>query len=181
MPLNSLSTEFGFCHPTKQDRTDTSTASSVAKYRLWVANRRVSFQTRSMGVNYGLYGCKNTNVMSLRYLCNSGVSNLAWWYRALSRMITMRLPCVHRRSSNLRNDSNVWASNVLHRLYANLPVSRLTAPKQAIDLRVGAWVSTGSVTSGAILIRARTVLLDVAFVQTPEFNILLSSQIPQFF
>jgi hypothetical protein len=28
---------------------------------------------------------------------------------------------------------------------------------------------------------ARAVLLEVAFVQTPEFNILLSSQNPQFF
>lgn len=144
MPHSLLSTEFGFCHRTKQDRTDTSTASSVAKYRLWVANRRVSFQTRSMGASCGLYGGKNTNVSTLRYLCSNGASNLAWWYLALSRMITMRLPCVRLRSSNLRNASNVWASNVVHKLYANLPVTRLTAPKQAMDLRVGACFSNAA-------------------------------------
>ena len=92
MPHSLLSTGFGFCHPVKQDLTDTSTASSVAKYRLWVAKRRVSFQTRLIAANCALYGGKNTSVITLRYLCSSGANNLAWWYRALSRMITMRLP-----------------------------------------------------------------------------------------
>ena len=92
---------------------------------------------------------------TLRYLRSSGASSLAWWYRALSKTTTIRLSRVRRRSSNIKNASNVLASKVSHMLYANFPVSKLTAPKQAIDLRVGAWVRTGSLTSGAIHIRHR--------------------------
>ena len=144
MPHKSFKTMLSFCHRTKHCCTTTSTSSSVSKYRLWVAKLRVSFQTRSIGANCGLYGGRNRRVSTLRCFCSNGASSLAWWYRALSKTITMRLSRVRRRSNNLRNVSNVLASNVSHKLYANFPVSKLTAPKQAIDLRVGAWVNTGS-------------------------------------
>lgn len=155
MPHKRLRTEFGFSHLVKHCSTSSSTSPSVAKYWLWVASRRVSFQTRSMGANCGLYGGRNRRVNTLRCLLRSGLSNLAWWYRALSSTMTIRFPWVRRRNNSFKNVSNVLASKVSHRLYANFPLSMLTAPKQAIDLRVDAWVSTGSLTSGGIHIRQR--------------------------
>ncbi len=155
MPHNRLNTKFGLVHRAKHGCTTSSTSASVSKYRLWVARRRASFQTRSIGANCGLYGGRNRSVSTWRYLCSNGASSLAWWYRALSKTMTMLFPLVRRRRSNIKNSSNVLASNVSHKLYANFPVSKLTAPKQAIDLRVGAWVSTGSLTSGGIHIRQR--------------------------
>jgi hypothetical protein len=82
-----------------------------------VAKRRVSFQTRSIGANCGLYGGRNSSVSTFRYLCSIGASSLAWWYRALSKTITMRFARVRRRSNSIKNVSNVLASNVSHRLY----------------------------------------------------------------
>jgi len=44
--------------------------------------------------------------------------------------------------------SKVRASNLSHRARTNFPLLRMTAPKQATDLRVGAWNNTGTLTSG---------------------------------
>ena len=45
---------FGFRHSLNWTSTASATWSILSKYRLWVANRLVSFQTRSMGFNSGL-------------------------------------------------------------------------------------------------------------------------------
>src|SRR3989338_409652 len=155
MPHNLHSTVFGFFHQSKHDSTAQSNSSKVAKNLLCVARRRANFQTRSIGASCGLYGGKNSRANTLRYLRNRGASNMAWWYRALSSTMTMRLPRARCRNSFFRNVSNVRASNFSHIERTNLPVLKLTAPKQATDLRVGAWDSTGSLTSGGTHIRHR--------------------------
>ena len=142
MPHSLRSTELGFLHRSKHARMTLSNSSSVAKYRLCVAKRRANFHTRSIGASCGLYGGRNSSVRILRYLRKSGASRMAWWYRALSSTITMRLPRDRCRSNFLRNASKVTALNTSHICWMNFPVPRLTAPKQATDLRVGACSNT---------------------------------------
>lgn len=67
----------------------------------------------------------------------------------------MRLPRERCFNSFFRRVSNVMATNFSHIERTNLPVLKLTAPKQATDLRVGAWDNTGSLTSGDTYIRHR--------------------------
>src|SRR4030065_2770141 len=155
MPHNLNSTAFGFRQQSKHDSTAWSNSPRVAKNRLCVASRRASFQTRSMGASCGLYGGKNSRGNTFRYLRNRGANNMAWWYRALSSTMTLRLPRERCRNSFFRKVSNVRAANLSHIERTNLPVLNITAPKQATDLRVGAWDSTGSLTSGGTHIRHR--------------------------
>src|SRR3972149_8930678 len=155
MPHKPRSTAFGFRHKSKQESTAVSNSPRVPKKRLCVAKRRASFQTRSMGASCGLYGGRNSKVRTLRYRLSRGASNRAWWYFALSSTITMRLARERCRSNFLRNASNVRASNLSHRERTHLPVLRLTEPKQATDLRGGAWSNTGSLISGGTHIRHR--------------------------
>src|SRR5258708_2716938 len=155
MPHNLRRTGFGLRHKSKHDSTAVSNSPRVAKKRLCVARRRASFQTRSMGASCGLYGGRNSKLRTLRYRRSQGASNTAWWYFALSSTITIRLPRERCRSSFFRKAPNVRASNFSHRQRTSLPVRRLTEPKQATDLRVGACRSTGSLTSGGTHIRQR--------------------------
>ena len=92
MQHSRRSTELGFRHLSKQVLTASSTSTSVVKYRLCVASRRVSFQTRSIGASCGLYGGRNSRDKMPRCLRKNGASSTAWWYLALSNTITMRLP-----------------------------------------------------------------------------------------
>src|SRR4030065_873266 len=148
MPHNLNSTAFAVRHQSKHDSTAWSNSPRVAKNRLCVARRRANFQTRSIGASCGLYGGKNSKVNTLRYLRNRGASNMAWWYRALSSTMTMRLPRERCRNSFFRKVSNVRASNLSHIERTNLPVLNITAPKQATDLRVGPGASPRALTSG---------------------------------
>ena len=61
MQHKRCSTLFGRRQRSKQALTALSTSGSVAKYRLCVARRRVSFQTRSIGASCGLYGGRNNS------------------------------------------------------------------------------------------------------------------------
>src|SRR5512140_1386255 len=155
MPHNLRSTELGFLQRSKHVATAVSTSSKVTKNRLCVAMRRASFQTRSTGASCGLYGGRNSRVNTARYCRSNGLSKTAWWYRALSSTSTMRLPRERCRSSVFRTVSNVTALNVTHRERMNLPGRKLTAPKHATDLRVGAWSRTGSLISGGTHMRHR--------------------------
>ena len=67
----------------------------------------------------------------------------------------MRVPRERCRSRVFRKVSNVAALNVAHMARTNVPVRKLTAPKQATDLRVDAWSRTGSLISGGTHIRQR--------------------------
>ena len=155
MPHNLRNTELGCRQRSKHFSTAASNSPSVAKKRLCVAMRRASFQTRSIGANCGLYGGRNSKVSTARYLRSNGLRSTAWWYLALSSTTIMRLPRERCRSSFFRKLSKVTASNFSHMACMNLPVLKLTAPKQATDLRVGACVSTGSLISGGTHIRHR--------------------------
>lgn len=62
------STLLGLRQPSKQVFTALRTCARLEKYRLCMASRRANFQTRSMGVNCGLYGGKNNSVSTRRYL-----------------------------------------------------------------------------------------------------------------
>jgi len=108
-----------------------------------------------MGASCRLYGGRNSKLITLRYRLSNGSSSRARWYLALSRTITMRLACERCRSNFLRKASNVRASNLSPKTRTNLPELRLTEPKQATDLRVGAWSNTGSLISGGTHIRQR--------------------------
>ena len=151
MPHSLRNTVFAFRQRLKHTTTAASTSSKLAKKRLCVAMRRANFQTRSMGANCGLYSGRNSKVSTLRYFLSKVANNIAWWYRALSSTTTMRLPRERCRNNRFRKASNVRASNLSHMARTNLPLTRLTAPKQATDLRVGAWKSTGSLISGGTL------------------------------
>src|SRR5574340_1834082 len=148
MPHNLRSTALGFCQRSKQVSTAATSSFRVSKKRLCVAIRRASFQTRSMGASCGLYGGRKGSVSTLRYFRSRGASNTAWWYLALSSTTTMRLPRERCRNSFFRKAPNVRASNFSHTERTNLPLARLTAPKQATDFRVGACTNTGSLISG---------------------------------
>src|SRR5579859_2031953 len=149
------STSFGLFQCWKQASTAERTSASVAKYRLCSDRRRVSFHTRSTGASCGLYGGRNNNVRWHLYLLSNGLSRMAWWYLALSSTTTMRLPRRRWRSSWRRKDANVSALNTGHTCQTKRPVLKLTAPKHATDLRVGACSSTGSWISGATHMRQR--------------------------
>src|SRR3972149_8989446 len=155
MPHKRRSTGFGFRQRSKQFSVAARSSSSVGKYRLCVASLRASFQTRSIGESCGLYGGRKSRVSTRRRLRSQGARSLAWWYAALSSTITMRLPRERCRSNVLRNSAKVTALNFGDMARRNLPVRRLTAPKQAMDLRVGACVTTGSLTSGGTHMRHR--------------------------
>src|SRR4029077_14793973 len=155
MPHNLRSTAFGFLQRSKHVETAVSTSSKVAKNRLCVAMRRASFQTPSMGASCGLYGGRNSRVSTARYFRSNGLSRTAWWYRALSRTSTMCVVWERCRSSGFRKVAKVAALNVAHRERTNVPVLKLTAPKQATDLRVDAWSRTGSLISGGTHMRHR--------------------------
>src|SRR5471030_236898 len=155
MQHNLRRTSFGPIQCRKQASTAERTSASVAKYRLCSARRLVSFQTRSIGASCGLYGGRNSNVKCRLYLRSSGLSMVAWWYLALSSTTTMRLPRRRWRSSWRRKDTNVSALKTGHTCQTKRPVLRLTAPKHATDLRVGACINTGSRTSGATHMRQR--------------------------
>ncbi|HKU27285.1 MAG TPA: hypothetical protein VJQ54_17570 [Candidatus Sulfotelmatobacter sp.] len=59
---------------------------------------------------------------------------------------------------------------------------RLTAPKHASDLRMGACINTGSRPSGATHMRQRDpVPLEMTFIQTPYLDVLALCQAPEFF
>src|ERR1035438_677552 len=62
----------------------------------------------------------------------------------------MRLPRERWRNNFLRKSLNVSALNTSHMARTNLPALKLTAPKHATDLRVGACCKTGSFISGGI-------------------------------
>src|SRR5208337_4596894 len=155
MPHNLCNMRFGFFHRSKHDATAPTSSDSVAKYWLCVARRRASFHTRSIGASCGLYGGKNSNLITQRYFFRKDASSTAWWYRALSKTITMRLPRVRHRSNFFRKTLKVSALNLSHVNRRNLPVLTFTAPKQATDLRVGASFNTGSFVSSGIHIRSR--------------------------
>lgn len=155
MPHNLRKIQLEFLHLSKHDSTVPTIASNVAKYWLWVASRRASFHTRSIGASCGLYGGRNNSCRTRRYFFKNGFSKTAWWYRALSRIIIMRLPRVRHFNTFLRKYSNVCALKLSLMERMNLPVFKFTAPKQATDLRVGACFKTGSVISGGIHIRSR--------------------------
>src|SRR6266849_4877563 len=59
------------------------------------------------------------------------------------------------RNNFLGNASKVTALNFWHIERTNFPVCGRTAPKQATDLRVGAWMSTGSLISWGTHMRVR--------------------------
>ena len=74
------------------------------------------------------------------------------------------------------------ALNTGEKVCTNMPVCRLTAPKQEIDSRVGACRTTGSASSGGIQhAAARPVALEVALVFAPQLNLVLVGQEAQFF
>ena len=73
-------------------------ASSVASYRWCVATCRDNFHPRSISASCGLSGGRNSPNRALRYVCTSGASRMAWGYRALSTMLTMRVPRERGRS-----------------------------------------------------------------------------------
>ena len=73
----------------------------------------------------------------------------------LSSTTIMRRPGVCWRRSRLRKVWNVAALKIGHIIRTNWPVSKLTAPKQATDFRVGAWRSIGSLISGGTHMRQR--------------------------
>src|ERR1700674_920014 len=148
-------TELGNRHLSKHALTASSTSCSVAKYRLWVANRRASFRTRSMGASCRVYGGRNSRDKTRRCSRRKDANSLAWWYLALSSTMIMRLPRERWRRSIFRKTWNVSPLNTWHMARTNLPVPRLTAPKQATDLRVGACSRMGSLISGATHIRQR--------------------------
>src|SRR6202158_3550349 len=155
MQHNRRNTELGMRHRSKQALTASSTSARVAKYRLCVASRRGGLQTPSIVASCGLYGGRKSSDSTPRYLRRSGASIKAWWYLALSNTTTMRWPCARCRSSFLRKASKVSALNTAHIARTNLPVRRLTAPKQATDLRVGACCNTGSLISAGTHMRQR--------------------------
>ena len=129
-------------HRSKHPSTVVSSSSNVEKYRLWVARGLASFNTSSIGASCGTYGGRNSSVRTLGTCAAAAPTRRhAWWYRALSSTTTMRVPCERCRNNFLRNASKVSASNFEHIERANFPVCRLTAPKQATDLRVDAWMS----------------------------------------
>ena len=107
---------------------------------------------------------------------------MAWWYLALSG----RQPCACRASDAAEASSKGFERNrvepLAHGAWANLPVLRLTAPEagdrfagggvhqhRVLDLRWHPHAASGA------------VLLEVAFVQTPQFNVPLPCQVAQFF
>jgi len=51
---NFFKVVFGLLHDLNWISTESVTWSIFSKYRLWVANRLVNFQTRSIGFNSGL-------------------------------------------------------------------------------------------------------------------------------
>ena len=73
----------------------------------------------------------------------------------LSSTTIMRRPGVCWRSNRLRKVWNVAALKIGHIIRTNWPVSKLTAPKQATDFRVGAWRRIGSLISGGTHMRQR--------------------------
>lgn len=146
---------FGLVQKEKRSCTALTTSYRVGKWRLWVAKRRVSFQTRSIGLSSGLYGGKNNSVSRLRCLRSQGRSARAWWYLALSSTRTRRLlreRCLSRVFRKRWKDSPL---NFGSKAVTNLPVRTLAAPKHATDLRVGACSRTGSLSSGGIHMRQR--------------------------
>src|SRR5439155_17918966 len=114
-----------------------------------------SVQTRSIGASWGLYGGRNNSDRTFRYRRRNGASDTEWWYLALSTTMSMRLPRERCRSSRLRKASKVSPLKTLHMARTNLPLLKLTAPKHATDLRVGACCSTGSLISGGTHMRQR--------------------------
>ncbi len=114
MPHHLRSTELGVLQRSKHVETAVSPSSKVAKNRLCVAMRRASFQTRSTGASCGLYGGRKSRVSTARDGRSQGLSRTAWWYRALSSTITMRVPWERCRRRVFRKVSNVAALNVAH-------------------------------------------------------------------
>jgi len=145
----------GFAQSSKHSWTALRTSFSAGKCRLWVANRRASFQTRSIGLSSGLYGGRNMRVSCLRWRCRQGRSARAWWYLALSSTTTrrsLRGRCLSRCCRKRSKDSALnFSSNAL----TSLPVRVSTAPKQATDWRVGACSRMGSFVSGGTRFRHR--------------------------
>src|ERR1035438_5608182 len=73
----------------------------------------------------------------------------------LSSTTIKRRPGVCWRSKRLRKVLKVAALKIGHIIRTNCPVSKLTAPKQATDFRVGACRRIGSLTSGGTHMRQR--------------------------
>lgn len=73
---------------------------------------------------------------------------MAWWYLALSKIITTRQCLAACFRSFLRKLWNVMALNFFSNCVTRHPLRMLTAPNKAIDLRVGASSWMGSLSSG---------------------------------
>ena len=127
MQHNRCSTLLGRRQRSKQALTALSTSGSVAKYRLCVARRLVSFQTRSIGASCGLYRGRNTS----------------------------------RRCRTWRRKNGAKAGDGL-------------AGRRMLQDRVLDFGRYPHAT-------ARTVLLEVTFIQTPQFDVGTASQTTEFF
>ncbi len=78
MPHNLRSAELDCRQRSKHFSTAVSNSLNVARKQLRVAMRRAGFQTRSMGVNCGLYGGRNGKVSTARYFHSKGLRSIAW-------------------------------------------------------------------------------------------------------
>ena len=120
------------------------------KYWLCVQSLRVNFQTLSIGLRSGLYGGRNNSPMLSRYFFNQGWSSTAWWYRALSNIMTILLFLVLRFINLARNSPKVTALKTEDVMCRNFPDWIFTAPNNAMLFRVGACITVGSLSSGGI-------------------------------
>lgn len=90
MLQNLRNTWLEFYRRQKQVSSVWNASCSVTKYRLCVAMRRASFRTRSSGANCGPYGGKNSNVSTIRYLCDIGARWGLWLQVALTCSMYLR-------------------------------------------------------------------------------------------
>lgn len=118
-------------------------------------NRRVSFHTRSIAFKSGLYGGKKSSRIASLWASSHGVSWRLLCHEALSAMTTMVRPFRLCRFSWERNAWKVSAVKVFIKQLANCPSDARTAPNTAMDFRVGACSTTGSLSSGGIHILHR--------------------------
>ena len=155
MAHRRASCRFGLAHKVKRSVTASMTSSSAGKCQLWVANLRVSFQTRSIGLSSRLYGGKKSSASTSHCWCSQGCSARAWWYLALSSINTSRLPRARCLRSVCRERKNDSPLNGDSKAVTSVPVQMLAAPKHATDMRVGACSRMGSLSSGGIHVRQR--------------------------
>ncbi len=145
------------CHDRKSISTSEIRESNVGKYWLCSFMRRVSFQTRSIGLSSGLYGGKYAiRNLSPDFLRQSECS-IAWWYFALSIINATLRPEWHAALLIFFKKSHVEPALKLPVSWAkmNFPSRSLTAPKYPTPFRVGCCKTTGFFSSGATHIRQR--------------------------